>query len=357
MHEDLLGYLLGALEPHEMRRVARLIQENPSARKQLEQIQRALEPLEGNLQSMAELPPSDLVSKTMANLPPLPPSQTEADATLGQRSRADSQSQATFDSLIPMHPEIEFTKATNWSWLDWAGGAAAAAAVLGLLIPALAEGRFEARKAACQAQLRQFGTAFTQFVNRDLQHRLPAVAEAGPEAFAGVYAIRLGDAGLLPDASLRWCPSQATPRPAKVTLTPIETVSSLDDLYQASADMLRQIQQFAGGHYAYTLGVIDQHRLRPPRFESRSSFAVMSDAPPAGFAGRNDLDRLTGHGGEGINVLFEDGRVEFIRLPALNSMPDHPLLNNRGQTEAGVNIDDASLAPSWVAPFINAIQR
>ena len=28
MHEDLLGYLLGALEPHEMRRVARLLEES-----------------------------------------------------------------------------------------------------------------------------------------------------------------------------------------------------------------------------------------------------------------------------------------------------------------------------------------
>jgi len=354
IHEDFLGYLLGALEPHEMRRVARLLQENPAAREQLAEIQLALEPLEGASEPVAE-PSEGLVSRTMANLPPLPDQRSPTDHH--HRSTTDHQSNATFDSLIPMHSEIEVTETHHRSWLDWVGGAAAAAAILGLLIPSLAEGRFEARKVACQAQLRQLGTAITQFVNRDRQHRLPAVAESGPEAFAGVYAVRLGETGLLPDASLRWCPSLATPKPNAITLTSIDSVESLEDLYRASPDCLRQIQRFAGGHYAYTLGVVDEHRLRSPRFEARSSFAVMSDAPPAGFNGRDDLRRLTSHGGEGINVLYEDGRVQFVALPTLDAMPDHPLLNNRGKAEAGVNIDDASLAPSWVAPFIDAVQR
>jgi len=347
MHEDLLGYLLGVLEPHEMRRVAQLLQENEAVREQLAEIQLALKPLEESGEGVIEPSSADLVSRTMANLPPLSE----------HRSPSRGGSIATFDSLIPMHSEIEMTKSNDWSWLDWVGGTAAAAVILGLLIPSLAQGRFEARKVACQAQLRQLGTAITQFVNRDRQNRLPAVAESGPEAFAGVYAVRLGEAGLLPNGSVRWCPSLATPKPSEVTLMPIDSVESLEELHQASPDLLRQIQRFAGGHYAYTLGVVDEHRLKSPRFEARSSFAVMSDAPPAGFSGRDDLRRLTGHGGEGINVLFEDGRVQFIALPALDAMPDHPLLNNRGKAEAGVNIDDASLAPSWVAPFIDAVQR
>ncbi len=348
MHEDLLGYLLGALEPHEMRRVARWIQEDPAAREQLAQIERALRPLDETLELNSDPIPTDLVARTMASLPPLPPPETTAERY----------PDASFASLIPMRPDIEVTESDHWLWLDWIGGAAAAAVILGLLLPSIAAGRFEARKAACQSQLRQLGTAITQFVNRDGQHRLPAVAESGPEAFAGVYAVRLNDQGLLPDASVRWCPSVATPKPSAVSLTSINSVESIDDLHHASSDTLRQIQQYAGGHYAFSLGVVDpQHRLKPPRFQSRASFAVMSDAPPAGFHDRDDLRRLVGHGGDGINVLFEDGRVQFIALPALNQMPDHPLLNNRDRAEAGVNIDDASLAPSWVAPFIHAVQR
>jgi anti-sigma factor RsiW len=342
MHEDLLGYLLGALEPHEMRRVARLIQEDPAIRAELAEIERALAALEGMAEPNVEPVPADLVSRTLAGIPPLPKPGT-IDATL--------------DSLVPMHPGIEVAGPHHSSWLDWIGGAAAMAAILGLLIPALAEGRMEARKVACQAHLRQLGTAITQFVNRDPQHRLPAVAESGPEAFAGMYAVRLSDAGLLTDAAVRWCPTMQVPQPSSITLTPIGKVESVAELHRATVDRLREIQQYAGGHYAYTLGVVDRNRLRPPRFESRSSFAIMSDAPPVGFFDRDDLQRLMSHGGRGINVLFEDGRVQFMMTRSLNTLPDHPLLNHHGRAEAGVNIDDASLAPSWVAPFINAVQR
>jgi hypothetical protein len=36
---------------------------------------------------------------------------------------------------------------------------------------------------------------------------------------------------------------------------------------------------------------------------------------------------------------------------------DQPYTNHRGTIAAGVNIDDASLAPSWFAPTPEAVQR
>jgi hypothetical protein len=256
-----------------------------------------------------------------------------------------------------MQSGIDVPRSVTMTWMDWAGGAAAAAVMLGLLLPSLAQGRFESRKAACQDQLRQFGTAITQFVNRNQQERLPAVSETGPEAFAGVYAVRLNEAGLINDPSIRWCPSLDTPSNDQVTLTSLNEIVSIDELHEASVDRLRQIQQFVGGHYAYTLGVIDQDQFSSPRFESRSSFAVMSDAPFTGITNLDELAMRIGHSGTGINVLFEDGRVKFIMVSSLDSMPDHPLLNHRGEAEAGVNVDDASLAPSWRPPFVNVRQR
>ncbi len=71
MHEDLLGYLLGALEPHEMRRVAQWLRDDPVAREQLAEIEQSLRPLEENYEPV-EPPPADLVARTLANLPPLP---------------------------------------------------------------------------------------------------------------------------------------------------------------------------------------------------------------------------------------------------------------------------------------------
>lgn len=339
MHEDLLGYLLGALEPHEMRRVDRWLRDDPDARGQLDEIRRMLEPLDESSGTI-EQPPSDLVSRTIANLPPMEPLVRDPSPSKDE------------PATVSMQSSLDPPRGTGWSWIDYAASSAAAAILLALLLPSIAEGRFEARKNACQDQLRQLGTALTQFVSRNESNRLPAVSASGPEAFAGIYAVRLRDAGLLDDPTLRWCPSLDAPAASDA----ITKLASLPQLHQSTVDQLRQIQRSAGGHYAYTLGVIERDHLASPRFESRSSFAVMSDAPLTSHA-TDSISRSMGHGGIGINILFEDGRVQFMPVASLSAVPDHPLMNHHRQTEAGVNIDDASLAPSWRPPFVDVQQR
>lgn len=364
MHEDLLGYLLGALDPDEMQRVARLLREDPEAREQLAELEEMVRPLEEGYIPV-EPPPGDLVSRTLANLPPVSiPAEEEAVAAdlVGESCEEAFEADGSFRSaagggLIPMHSAVDPGRSSGLNWLDWVGGAAAAAVVLALLLPALAQGRFESRKIACQDQLRRFGTALTQFVTRSPQERLPAVSESGPEAFAGIYMVRLKEFGLVDDPSQRWCPSLDLPTKDQATLINLGEIVSVDDLHNASVDRLQQIQQYAGGHYAYNLGVVEQEHFTPPRFEARSSFAVMADAPLTGMASGESLEDRIGHDGIGINVLFEDGRVRFIPVESLKHLPDHPLVNHRGQVEAGVNIDDASLAPSWRPPFIDVPQR
>jgi hypothetical protein len=346
MHEDFLGYLLGALEPDEMRRVAELVRKDPEARRQLAEIERSLEPLEEGYQPV-EPPPKDLVERSLANLPPQhePAAETPAPPPV---------------TLAPMQSGVDAPKSAATTWIDWIGGTTAAVVILGLLLPSLAQGRFEARKIACQDHFRQLGTALTQFVFRNQQERLPAVAEMGSEAFAGIYAMRLKEAGLLSDPSIRWCPSLDPPPydpEEDDRFDRVNEVVSIEDLHRASADQLRDIQRMAGGNYTYNLGVMEQDRLAPPRYESRANFAVMSDAPLAGTSEFADWEMGVRHSGMGINVLFEDGQVRFIPLPSLESLPDHPLFNDRGEIEAGVNINDASLAPSWRPPFAKVRQR
>ena len=218
----------------------------------------ALKPLEDAYQPV-EPPPADLVERTLASLPPLSDASAEAPTP-------------SVISLAPMQGSVDAPKSPTATWVDWIGGTTAAAVILGLLLPSLAQGRFEARKIACQDQLRQLGTALTQFVYRDQQERLPAVAATGSEAFAGIYAVRLKEAGLMDDPTLRWCPSLDQPgydAPPKATLARFNEVVSMEDLHQASADQLKEIQRMAGGHYTYNLGVIEQERLAPPRYESR----------------------------------------------------------------------------------------
>ena len=347
MHEDLLGYLLGALEPHEMRRVAQWLKDDPEARRQLEEIERSLKPLEESFEP-SQSPPRDLVARTLASLPPLP---QPGDPT----GPAEASDQSVVE-LASMQRADDSPRDSAIRWLDWIGGIATAVVVLGLLLPILNESRAESRKVACQDQMRQLGTAITQYVTRNSQERLPVVAESGREAFAGIYANRLWDSGLLNAPWLRWCPSMDRPAALEYTLTSLNSVEPVAELHTASVDRLRQIQQVSGGHYAYTLGVIDHDRYTSPKFEARSSFAVMSDAPYANTDGATKL-RVLSHNGDGINVLYEDGRVRFISVTAVDSMRDHIWRNHRGSAEAGVNVDDASLAPSAQPPFVTVDQR
>ncbi|MFG0254610.1 MAG: hypothetical protein ACF787_05875 [Rhodopirellula sp. JB053] len=450
MQEDLLGYLLGALEPDEMRRVEQWLREDAEARRELAELEQLLERLE-EADEPDDVPPVDLVSRTLANLPPLPPpvdpedtadefSETDEfpggddfagpgdfagfddfadlDDTVRWQTVDESAYQSAVDRIRPgdesasgdggepAYGELTLSESnekggdSSWTLRDWGASITAAAILVAISIPPLVEGRFAARKAACQDHLRELGVAMTSFANRNAQSRLPSVAPDGYQAFAGVYAPRLHEAGLLSNPLTTLCPSidrdQLLETSWSPTLSPelsqedagvptMVTLRMLDDverdLTHASEEALRDeaatnlmvralerlrwFQMTAGGHYAYTLGVRDGEHFTSPRFQGRSQFAVMSDAAitrvhvPRDDHSSQPAYRMTlmSHGGRGINVLYEDGHVGFLPSESLDTIPDNPLVNHDGLIEAGVTIDDATLAPSWQPPFIRASQR
>ena len=307
MHEDLLGYLLGALEPDEMQRVSDWLKDNPEGQRQLEQIERSLRPLEDGFEAI-EAPSEDLIARTIDAIPETLPPADKPSVRLTQADLAGETGRG----------------ASRWTIMDSIGGLLSVATLLALLLPTIAAGRFEARKAACQDHFREFGTALIQYVLRDGQKRLPQVAESGPEAFAGMYAIRLADAGLMEDATLRWCPAADPPRLeipsnsasiSENTLVSLTSVPTVDSLQELSIDRLKEVQRLAGGDYAYSLGVVSESGYSSPRYEARTTFAVMSDAPLNGTRGlESGADVVFAHGRSGLNVLYEDGAVRFIRV-------------------------------------------
>ncbi|CAN0284716.1 unnamed protein product, partial [Hapterophycus canaliculatus] len=338
-------------------------------------------------------------------LPPLPPMPEPDAATSGSdldQPLADAfQWRGAGEIDLPsssLSQSTENSETARWGIQDWFASAAAACVVIAITIPSLLEGRFVARKQACQDNLRELGIAMTQFVNRSAEQRLPSIAADGYQAFAGMYAPRLREAGLLSEDESTLCPSLSREQfwPSSQTIvrrvgndlpkTPpnadVVTLALLDEVgrelmamnhsanhnaesnrrMQHAIERLRWMQTTAGGHYAYTLGVRDGDHFASPRFEGRSAFAVMSDAAIVQNGNRYRSDAaasptLISHGGRGINVLYEDGRVSFLSSQSLGRIPDNPLFNHDGQIEAGLTIDDASLAPSWQPPFIHAIQR
>lgn len=363
MQDDLLGYLLGALDPEEMARVASALRRDEDLRRQLAQIEKSLEPLNQDA-TIQDHPPADLVGRTLDSLPPLPSPSSNAGDEVSEPLLGDEVFSANPSASVlagqGLSPVTDHAGQTGWRWQDWFAASMSAAIVLALVLPAIWNGRFEARKIACQDQLRRLGTAMTQFVTRNEQHRLPEVKESGPEAFAGIYAVRLREAGLMDDATIRWCPSFDMPaqaRPTAFVEQAATDIASLHALATASIDDLRQHHRFAGGHYAYNLGVRDGDEFRSPRYEQRSGFAVLSDAPLGLRSRTGETSRPVGHDGRGLNVLYEDGHVRFVSVKSFDKLMDDPWLNHRGAVEAGVTPDDATLAPSWQPPFKNSIQR
>lgn len=245
-----------------------------------------------------------------------------------------------------------------------------------LVLPALVRIRFESRKAQCARNLELTGSELISYALNHPQGRFPRVALEGPQAFAGVYAIHLRQSGgQIPSSQLR-CPSLPTSETStNYTQLAIQdaakdaqehssaaNIASFSELHKLVGEELHVVQQAVGGDYAYNLGVSERGKPRAPKYEGRSQFAILADAPALRTAARPPvmarLEQFVAHEGRGINIFYEDGHVQFVTADSLRSLilsgvdvPDNPFENQLGAHELGVHPSDASLAPSNFPPM------
>lgn len=281
-------------------------------------------------------PPSDLVETTMSRI---------------DREMADPRP--------PLHlPETRNLSSaagapTNRSnWLDSSVLSLSLVAVCCLLLPAVLKVRSTARRAQCAQNLDNVGTKLVDYALHDPDRRFPQVPISGPEAFAGVYAISISAPSQPLAQHVVYCPSLGIERPQRAG--PI--INSRQELHQLGEAELVRIQQTIGGDYAYSLGVVEGKKIVAPKYEGRSHFAILADAPQIDRFSSAQPDQFIAHGGQGINILFEDGRVVFVSLSALTATSptvDNPFRNQRNTHEAGLTPHDASLAPSHFPPVAN----
>jgi hypothetical protein len=213
-----------------------------------------------------------------------------------------------------------------------------------LFFPVISQSRYAARLQACQNNLRELGFALVDYSEKVGQGHFPEVPITGNRAVAGIYAPVLLDAGYLTDESKVICPSSTLAQQADAW-----ELASLDEIDQASGRTLVLIQRSIGGSYGYSLGVFVNGRHRAPRNLGRKHFALMADAPSLQLAGH----RSTNHGGRGDNILFEDGHIQYVIESRHEG--DHPFVNRLGWMEAGVDADDAVVAPSFAPPFVTNV--
>ena len=353
--EQLLGYLLDALDDSERGSFQRRLIREPDLRGELASVGERLRPLRTAVIEF-EPPPGlaertcrlvTVVSREWETFAPRVVSGDLLSGTSNRLSRLPHAAGRRTMSEAPTPPGW----ISRFRLVDLAASAAMLVVAAMLIFPAIGESRFNSRVAACQSRLQDLGVAMADYSDRHDGY-FPRIPAKGKLATAGVYAPLLADAGLLKDSSQLSCPGLGAVRHETFRLP------TTDQLHSASEEQLADLRPRMGGDFGYTLGYVEDGRYHNTKNLGRSHFALMSDAPgkisdgsygsPSG-AGLQSLN----HGGRGQNVLFEDGRVTFVstgRSAAKDG--DHFFTNDDGLIAAGTHRDDSVIAPSNTAPIV-----
>jgi hypothetical protein len=320
MDENLVGYLLNALDAEERQQVEASLQAQPELRGRLGLLERAVVPLAADAEAPA--PPPGLVLSTLARiaehqchkLPPAPPPSRNQVETSGRRwlRRPDVLVAAM---LLVILSGIG-TSGLVHLWRD------------------------HVHRRDCENNLRLIWGGLQQYCDAH-EGNFPRVEERGPRSVAGIFVPILCDSQMLsPDVSLN-CPAQNR-QPFQC-----RSVDELEDLYRNQPDVFHQEARKLAGNYAYTLGYRDgagYHGLRCDT-AGKDSLPIMADR----------LESLRqsnspNHGGRGQNVLFLGGSVRFCTQRTVGINGDDIYTNWDQQVLAGKAREDTVLGPGDASP-------
>jgi hypothetical protein len=318
--EDLLGYLLQALAPQEQEQVEAELENDPVLAVELRRLEATLQRV--GLQDAPERidPPIGLARRTCR--------------LVGQHAAGELVAPASVIAASIPARERRFT------WYDFVTVAAVVIAALSLAFPALSYSRFHAQVATCQNQLRLIGAALHEYSNLQADHSFPGPEVEGPRSVAGVVAPILVSHKLAEPPMFLCANSPAASREGF-------RMPSLDELDQLTGYELRTVQRTMGGDFGYNMGYVKDGRLTRPRDQRRPNYVLVGDAPSDSQSRRSSRN----HGGRGQNVLFEDGRFQFLRELVTPELFDDPYHNRAGWVEAGLDADDAVLGASADVPL------
>ena len=322
MRDELVGYLLNALDDPEARRVEAALadpERGPGLRRDLDALRAATRVLDHDRDPVPA--PAGLATRTLALVRsqartaprPLPIPQVLGPATDG----------------VEPHPR---------AWIDRAIMAAMALAACILVGPLLLDAITESRARRAERNLHKSSDALQGYAE---SHRFfPSPPDAGPLSRAGLYAPTLvSEQRLVADDGT-----------LLVAGTPLQQrggfrIPSLDELKEAiGTPQFDELVRTMGGDYGYTLGHRDAAGvLQPNRNLRREHHPLMADAPDEG------CERSSNHPDGVHHILFEDGHVRR-GFPNDLHRDDHLFRNHAGRTAAGTDPDDAVIGDSHHQP-------
>jgi hypothetical protein len=320
MRENLVGFLLGALEEPDDARVQAALsdpRDGATMRRDLDLLRKALQPLERD--RGIDPPPSGLASRTLAFV----------------------QSHATEapDTMFSPAADTPITLGGARVWLDRTIMAAAALAASVLVAPLLLEAITESRARRAERNLQKISNGLQGYAE---SHRFyPTPPDSGPLSRAGLYAPTLvSEHRLVADDGTVLVPGARRGR------TKGFRVPSLEELKGAvGTPQFEELVKTMGGDFGYTLGHRDaEERLVPNLNHRREHHPIMADAPDS------CCEKSSNHPGGIHYILFEDGRVTRVFLDGLHDDGDHLYRNEDGETAAADHPEDAVIGDSHHQP-------
>jgi len=322
MDENLVGYLLKALDADTQTQVERHLARDAAARRRLQLLRQAVDPLAADAE--APEPPPDLWLRTVRRV-----------EKLESKKRP-----------VPFLPRTNPAMPRAW-WRppDVLVAATILLALLSLVPAGIVSVQRQRDRLACQDNLRVFHRAVMQYCDFHGDN-LPKVEADPPHNFAGSFVPMLQEAGVLSGQPRLTCSTDAR-QPPRVN------AADLDDIQQRRPGEFHRLAKMIGGGYAYPLGFRDPAgHLQGLRREPGSDLLpIMADIPP--FEPQTlgqPLGNSLNHGGVGQNVLCLGGNVVFTTHRNVGIDGDDIYLNKRNRVAAGINRWDTVLGASAARP-------
>jgi hypothetical protein len=325
LHQQLLGHLLGALDDDEQEWVESRLEHDDEYRQQWLDWRRRLAPLLSMRPDACE-PPPGLAQQTCWFVEACAPTPRRAEP----RERKMSP-----DAALP-------ACGARFGWLDAVALAVILFVVAILVPPAIHNSRFHLRLASCQERLRQVGLALAQY-GYGHGHPISELADNERLTDAGQFAAELLDDGFPSDEGGVVCPDDwlaaqgVFRRHRRVGSLLADIENRPPEVIQAGppppAWSPMEIPGSSNREWLGTWrnGMFDDATDPPP-----AAVALLADAPSADVSGQ----ALDCHDGQGRNMFFEDGHVDFLPCSTLRD-PSETLLTD----------DDVPVTPRVSVPI------
>jgi hypothetical protein len=323
MDENLLGYLLDALDRDAQLAVEAHLRLHPEARARLEELRQMLEPLDADANEPE--PPPGLAASTLSRI---------AAHQAARRLLAAPQ---------PSRRQVGTASRRGPRRADLVVAALILILSAGMGMTWLARQWRDYRILACQNNLHGIWTALQVYADGHSEDggAFPRVEVEPPRNFAGVYVPVLAAAGVMGGDVNTTCPAQ--PQHS----TTICSINELEDLSRNRPDEYQALTHYLGGDYAYTLGYRVGDDLMGLRRDSGDPLPILADRPRSDGRG-NSLN----HGGAGQNVLYIGGQVRWCVEPTVGVDRDDIYRNLKNQVLAGEHQFDTVLGPSEAVPCL-----